>query len=67
MAFRCLCLAARFGFEMFGGHFVGGVVWRMVVQKRMSGVAKAEINLICDDTRQNKAEAIACVTFGVWP
>ena len=45
MAFRLLCLAARFGFEMFGGYFVSGIVWRRVVQKRLSGVASVDFFL----------------------
>ena len=65
--FRCLSLAAHFGFEMFGGHFVGGVVWRMVVQKSLSGVAKAETFVIYDDPKQTQAETNACVMFGALP
>ena len=37
-----MCLAARFGFERFGVYFVGGFVWRIVVQMRLGGVTKAE-------------------------
>ena len=42
LVFRCLCFAARFGLEMFGGYFVIEIALRMVVQKSLSGVAKAE-------------------------
>ena len=65
--FRCVCFAVRFGFEMFGGYFVDRIAWRMVVQKSLSGVAKAETICVTMIFSKQQAESIACASFGAWP
>ena len=58
MVCRCACLAARFGYEMFGVYFVDRIAWRMVVQKSLSGVAKAETMLFAMILSKNKLKPL---------